>query len=358
MSILLESLAILLAGASPETHAPSGAPAFDLAQLAVLAGEWVVVDPQGEDTDFTARYAVVAGGAAVLETLLAGTAHETVTLYHQEGKDLTATQVSRRGTPVRLVPKPSGDPKTLRLEAPEAEAGLQAIELRVVDAEHARVAWTVLGEEGGLPFPTLELRRDSTVEGIDTRLRRLRSDLDTLRVELDRRMAREVLVEREGERATVVFEKRTQPPGPGWDVHGVPFRRFLYEQTVPFASTFAAEGDEGLTLAHYGFHAGRGCRLRFSVLGGHAYIAVVEEEKSPAHRIRSIEDFSADLLAGAYGPVIERVAGSQWDEPRAIEWDLSRFEGKRLRLYVVDAITEWWGQIGISEVAIVEEREK
>ncbi len=39
----------------------------------------------------------------------------------------------------------------------------------------------------------------------------------------------------------------------------------------------------------------------------------------------------------------------------SVHWDLSRFAGKAMRLYVVDAVTDHYGQIGISEVRIVEQ---
>ena len=42
----------------------------------------------------------------------------------------------------------------------------------------------------------------------------------------------------------------------------------------------------------------------------------------------------------------------------AVDWDLSRYEGKSLRLYVVDAATDHWGQIAVSELSILEEAER
>ena len=108
-------------------------------------------------------------------------------------------------------------------------------------------------------------------------------------------------------------------------------------------------------IAHYGFKAGRGCRLRFSVLGGHGYIAVVEETRAPPRRIRSIPEFAVKLDSGTYGLTIERIVGGHWaKDARAVEWDLSKFAGKSLRLYVVDAVTNHFGQIAISEVSILE----
>jgi len=135
----------------------------------------------------------------------------------------------------------------------------------------------------------------------------------------------------------------------------VPFRLFLHDQTVPFATTFASRGDEGMTVGHYGFTAGPGCRLRFSVLGGHGYIAVVEETRAPPRRIKDIPEFAVNIEGGHYGRIIERIVGGHWTKnPVAVEWDLSKFEGKPLRVYVVDAETNHFGQIAISNVAIIE----
>ncbi len=64
------------------------------------------------------------------------------------------------------------------------------------------------------------------------------------------------------------------------------------------------------------------------------------------------------MLEGDYGPVIERVVGRKWkDYAAAIEWDLERFEGKGLRIYVVDAETNYYGQIAVSDFSIVEDAE-
>ena len=82
---------------------------------------------------------------------------------------------------------------------------------------------------------------------------------------------------------------------------------------------------------------------------------MVEERRAPPRKIQSIQEFSEDLLAGDYGLVIERVVGQRWTEhPAAVVWDLSKFEGKSLRLYLVDAETNHYGQIALSEVRITE----
>jgi hypothetical protein len=90
-------------------------------------------------------------------------------------------------------------------------------------------------------------------------------------------------------------------------------------------------------------------------MGGNAYIALTEETRAPPRNVRSISAFSEELLAGDYGLVVERIVGERYRQPRTVEWDLSRFEGKDMRLYLVDVETDHYGQIALSEVRITEE---
>jgi|GEM_PF-2436398 len=335
----------------------------DLNRLASLAGEWSLLDPEGEPSSLSATYRVIAGGSAVLETLLAGTPQETVTIYHLEGNRLAATQISRRSAPTRFALRGADDRSTLLFEAEAAEhetkGGLQVLQLTLIDEDHLRVEWSLTTENGSLESTVFELSREASLEELTAEVARLRVDLESLQRELDRRLKREITVARKGKSDKVFLETRTLPSGPGWNVSGVPFRLFLHKQTTQFASTYASEGDRGMTIGHYGFKAGSGCTIRFSVLGGHGYVAVVEDTKLPPRRIGSIPDFSLKLESGAYGKIIERIVGKRWsDHAVAVEWDLSRFEGRALRLYVVDAFSNHYGQIAVSEISIRERAQK
>ena len=77
--------------AMPE-HAHSSTPAA-FAKFQALAGEWVAAEdgPMVKKGDLVARYAVTAGGSAVVETLFPGAAHEMMTIYSAEGDDLVLT---------------------------------------------------------------------------------------------------------------------------------------------------------------------------------------------------------------------------------------------------------------------------
>ncbi|MCP3914729.1 MAG: hypothetical protein GY711_04115 [bacterium] len=329
-----------------------------LARIAALAGDWSLVDAQGEATDLRATYVVIAGGAAVMETLFAESPNETVTIYHQDGPRVTVTHLTARGAPVRLEDVDGAD-LTWHSGSESAKAG-QLVGLSLVPDRggKVRIEWSLASGNDATDMRAFDLRRDRPAAHLYSEVARMRVRLEALASELDRRMKHEVEVTRKGESKRALRETITSPFGAGWSVTGVPFRQLLHDQTVRYASTFAAEGDAGMTLAHYGFRAGANARIRFSALGGHAYVALVLDDKAPPRKIRSIPEFSRELLEGDYGPVIERVVGRKWkDYAAAIEWDLERFEGKGLRIYVVDAETNYYGQIAVSDFSIVEDAE-
>jgi len=330
----------------------------DADRLASLAGNWAVVDSEGTLTDLRASYLVLARGAGVMETLFAHTPEETVTVYYVEKKELAATQLSGRGGPVHLRAARTKERDTLYFETAAAKSdgsGLRSVRLTRLDDERLRVEWTFLTDGAEGESRAFELRREATVEELAAEVGRLRVSVESLQREIDRRLKNAVILDPNSKSSKKFLETRTLPPGPGWSVSGVAFRRFLLDQTVPFASTFASKGDPGMTVGHFGFEAGAGCRLRFSVLGGHGFIAVVDEKRAPPRRIASIPDFAVDLEGGEYGTIIEKIVGGHWSKHAiAVEWDLSRFEGKSLRLYVVDAETDHYGQIALSEVSLIE----
>ena len=365
--VIIGALAAFSLFSSPQPTNPAAA---DMDRLRDLAGGWVVIDSEGEPTGLTASYQVLAGRAAVLERLLEGTPEETATVYHLENGTITATHLNARCSPARLgsfevsKKQPGKSPGDYSLnfeevpsETPRPPGQLTALQLTREDGDRLRIQWVLEpdGERGNLR--SFALRRQASLQELGAAAERLRVDLESLRRTLDAHLKRELVVQGEEARPRVLLETRTQPGGPGWEVHGVPFRQFLHADTVLFSTTFASQGDGGHTVAHYPFEAGRDCHLRFSVLGGHAYFCVVEETKKPPRKIKSIPDFSVDLGGGTYGTIVETVSAGRWsDQPRAFDWDLSKYAGKTLRLYIVDAVSNHFGQIAISELRITEER--
>lgn len=206
-TIFTGALALLLVLSGHTTSATQKA---TLKRLKALAGDWSLVDPTGEHTDLRATYMVVAGGAAVIETLLPDTPQETVTVYHLEGDRVTVTQLSARGAPTRLVPRSTADYDTLGfaadLDENAEEDQLTGLQLTLIDEEHVRVEWFFTAGEDSPESRVFELQREERVEELAARVSRLRVNLESLQRELDRRLKREITVSKEGEPSKVLLE--------------------------------------------------------------------------------------------------------------------------------------------------------
>ena len=59
--------------------------------MKALEGKWVNVDDNGKPTGKTVEYRLTAGSGTVVETLMAGTPHEMITVYHMDGDSLMLT---------------------------------------------------------------------------------------------------------------------------------------------------------------------------------------------------------------------------------------------------------------------------
>src|SRR5262249_53427970 len=80
-----------------------------LEKLKKLAGTWVEADKDGKPTDKVVSVVkVTAGGSAVVETLFPGQAHEMVSVYHLDGKDVVMTHYCVLGNQPRM----KADPKS------------------------------------------------------------------------------------------------------------------------------------------------------------------------------------------------------------------------------------------------------
>jgi len=80
-----------------------------LEKLKKLAGTWVELDKDGKPTKTVISvFKVTSGGSAVHETLFPGEAHEMVTIYHLDGKDLVLTHYCM----LRNQPRLKVDPKS------------------------------------------------------------------------------------------------------------------------------------------------------------------------------------------------------------------------------------------------------
>jgi len=91
-----------LLAAAAATSAPASQGSLD--RLKSLAGDWIAAEdgPMTKKGDLVARYAVTAGGTAVVETILPGQEHEMVTVYHADGPDLVLTHYCMEGNQPRM----------------------------------------------------------------------------------------------------------------------------------------------------------------------------------------------------------------------------------------------------------------
>jgi hypothetical protein len=101
-ALVLSAGARAAAPAAPAAARKPASVAFE--RLKALAGEWVAAedDEMVKKGDLVARYAVTAGGSAVVETVFPGRAHEMVTVYHADGTDLVLTHYCIEGNQPRM----------------------------------------------------------------------------------------------------------------------------------------------------------------------------------------------------------------------------------------------------------------
>jgi hypothetical protein len=94
--------ALAAAAATHDATSKPDSPAFE--RFKALAGDWVAVEDSEmvKKGDLVARYAVTAGGSAVVETVFPGKPHEMVTVYHADGADLVLTHYCMEGNQPRM----------------------------------------------------------------------------------------------------------------------------------------------------------------------------------------------------------------------------------------------------------------
>ena len=151
LAVLVLSLGAALAAAVPPT---TGTPASAFQRVKALAGDWVAAE-DGEMVkkgDLVARYAVTAGGSAVVETVFPGQEHEMVTVYHADGPDLVLTHYCVEGNQPRMRAK---NARGTRFEFafdggtnidPTRDRHMHSASLDLVGADEIRSVWTELAD--------------------------------------------------------------------------------------------------------------------------------------------------------------------------------------------------------------------
>lgn len=111
LTALLLTSALLAADDKPATEKHPGFEA-----IKSLVGTWVMADMDGKPTDQVVSVVKLTGaGSAVHETLFPGQAHEMVTVYHRDGKDVVATHYCGLGNQPKYKLDPASTDKKLIL---------------------------------------------------------------------------------------------------------------------------------------------------------------------------------------------------------------------------------------------------
>jgi hypothetical protein len=145
------------ARADDHKHAAKGDANPALEKLKKLAGEWVAVDDKGKPTDqVVSVFKVTAAGSAVHETIFPGAAHEMVSIYHLDGKDLLMTHYCALGNQPHMKLDPKGKPNELKFEFaggtnldPAKDMHMHEGSITLVDDDHIEWKWS--GYSGGKP---------------------------------------------------------------------------------------------------------------------------------------------------------------------------------------------------------------
>jgi hypothetical protein len=149
---------VLSAGATVAVAASTAAvgrpESIALERLKALAGEWVAAE-DGEMVkkgDLVARYAVTAGGSAVVETVFPGQEHEMVTVYHADGPDLVLTHYCMEGNQPRMRAKGAqGARFDFAYDGgtnidPKRDRHMHSASLALLSADEIRSEWTELAD--------------------------------------------------------------------------------------------------------------------------------------------------------------------------------------------------------------------
>ena len=149
---LTVAVAFSLPGAAQESDKKERKvhPGFE--KIKKLAGAWQAETK--EMAKVAVVYRVVAGGSTVMETILPGTDHEMVTMYHLDGDDLVLTHYCVIGNQPRMKAQKDSKEGTLdfrcvggtNMKCP-TDNHMHSAFLTFVDADHLTAEWTNL--QGG-----------------------------------------------------------------------------------------------------------------------------------------------------------------------------------------------------------------
>ena len=105
--LLLLLVPFVLAAETQDTAAPDPASAFE--SLKALAGSWQGTSgpADGERSEVEHELRVASAGTVVMETMMPGTDHEMINMYHMDGEDLVLTHYCAGGNQPHMKYDPS-----------------------------------------------------------------------------------------------------------------------------------------------------------------------------------------------------------------------------------------------------------
>jgi hypothetical protein len=137
-AVSLLTASMLNAAETPKSK--PGSPEFE--RMKMLVGTWTGKADMGDGPiDLTVQYRLLAAGNVLEERVFAGTPHEMVTMYYDQGGTLALTHYCIMGNRPGMVLK-SSDPKTLRFDFdktcginPETESHMHALTITFDDPD-------------------------------------------------------------------------------------------------------------------------------------------------------------------------------------------------------------------------------
>ena len=146
---------VLLLAASAFAQGPTPKGAFE--QLKKLVGTW---EGAGVDAGKGMKvvYRLTGAGSALIETQMAGSPMEMVSIYHMDGPDLVMTHYCAAGNQPTMKFKPGKDGKSLDFDflrgsnMKPADMHIHAARIRIISADSLESDW--IGYSSGKPAGT------------------------------------------------------------------------------------------------------------------------------------------------------------------------------------------------------------
>jgi hypothetical protein len=148
----MAGLAAVIRAEEPKSDA---AKSPGLEKIKKLVGTWVAADDKGQPTDqVVSVFKLTAAGSAVHETIMPGTGHEMVSVYHADGRDVVMTHYCALGNQPKMKLDPASTDKELKFVFaggtnldPAKDMHMHEGSIKWIDDDH--IEWTWQGYKDG-----------------------------------------------------------------------------------------------------------------------------------------------------------------------------------------------------------------